>query len=42
MERIQTALYIVGAVAGLLVVCLGLFIILFESITAILKKIWKE
>lgn len=42
MERIETALYIVGGTAVLLVICLGLFIILFESIVYILKKIWKE
>ena len=42
MERIQTALYIIGAVGGLLIVCLGIFTILFESITAVLKKIWKD
>lgn len=41
MERIETALYIIGLTAIMLIVGLGSFIILFEGITLILKKIWK-
>ena len=41
MERIETALYIIGLTAIMLIVGLGSFIMLFEGIALILKKIWK-
>ena len=41
MERMETALYIIGLTAIMLIVGLGSFIMLFEGITLILKKIWK-
>jgi hypothetical protein len=37
----ETALYIIGFTAAMLIVSLGSFIMLFEGITLILKKIWK-
>jgi hypothetical protein len=41
MDRMETALYIIGFTAAMLIVSLGSFIMLFEGITLILKKIWK-
>ena len=41
MERMETALYIIGFTAAMLIVRLGSFIMLFEGINLILKKIWK-
>ena len=41
MDRVETALYIIGFTVAMLVVGLGSFIMLFEGITLILKKIWK-